>query len=205
MKVLLINASPHEKGSTYTALAQMIDVFEKEGVETTLLNIGKSAVRGCIACGACAKSGKCVFDDEVNRAAKEFEQANGIVLASPVYYASANGTLFAFCDRLFHSTAFDKTMKVGAAVVSARRGGSTASFDAINKYFSVSSMPIASSLYWNQIHGNNAEEALQDEEGLQTMRVLAKNMVFLMKSIELGKSAFGLPEKEDKIKTNFTR
>ena len=205
MKVLLINASPHEKGSTYTALSQMLTVFEEQGIETTLMNIGKKAIRGCIACGYCTEHGKCVFDDEVNRAAEEFEKSNGIVLASPVYYASANATLCAFCDRLFHSSPFDKTMKVGAAVVSARRGGCTAAFDQINKYFSISSMPIASSRYWNQIHGNNAEEALQDKEGLGTMRTLARNMAFLMKSIELGKNAFGIPESEEIIKTNFIR
>lgn len=205
MKVLLINASPHENGSTYTALSQMIDVFEKEGIETELMNIGKAAIRGCIACWYCVDHGKCVFDDEVNRAAEKFEKADGLVLASPVYYASANATLSAFCDRLFYSTPFDKTMKVGAAVVSARRGGCTAAFDQINKYFSISSMPIASSRYWNQIHGNNAAEAVQDKEGLYTMRTLAHNMAFLMKSIELGKKAFGLPEKEERTATNFIR
>lgn len=205
MKVLLINASPHENGSTYTALSQMIDVFEKQGIETTLMNIGKKDIRGCIACHFCDSHARCVFDDEVNIAAKEFEKADGIVLASPVYYASVNATLCAFCDRLFYSTSFDKTMKVGAAVVSARRGGCTAAFDRVNKYFSISSMPIATSRYWNQIHGNNAQEALQDGEGLWTMRTLARNMVFLMKSIELGKSAFGLPEKEERVATNFIR
>lgn len=205
MKVLLINASPHEKGSTYTALSQMISVFEEQGIETTLIHIGNKPLRGCIACGYCNEHGKCVFNDEVNRAAEEFEKSDGIVLASPVYYASPNATLLAFCDRLFQSSTFDKTMKVGAAVVSARRGGCSASFDCINKYYSISSMPIASSRYWNMIHGNNAEEAQQDKEGLQTMRTLAHNMAFLMKSIELGKNAFGIPESEEKIKTNFIR
>ncbi len=205
MKVLLINASPHEKGSTYTALSQMISVFEEQGIETTLIHIGNKPLRGCIACGYCNEHGKCVFNDEVNRAAEEFEKSDGIVLASPVYYASPNATLLAFCDRLFQSSTFDKTMKVGAAVVSARRGGCSASFDCINKYYSISSMPIASSRYWNMIHGNNAEEAQQDKEGLQTMRTLAHNMAFLMKSIELGKNTFGIPESEEKIKTNFIR
>ena len=205
MKVLLVNASPHEKGSTYTALSQMISVFEEKGIETTLIHIGNKPLRGCIACGYCNEHGKCVFNDEVNRAAEEFEKSDGIVLASPVYYASPTATLLAFCDRLFQSSTFDKTMKVGAAVVSARRGGCSASFDCINKYYSISSMPIASSRYWNMIHGNNAEEAQQDKEGLQTMRTLAQNMAFLMKSIELGKSAFGIPESEEKIKTNFIR
>lgn len=205
MKVLLINASPHEKGSTYTALSQMISVFEEKGIETTLIHIGNKPLRGCIACGYCNEHGKCVFNDEVNRAAEEFEKSDGIVLASPVYYASPNATLLAFCDRLFQSSTFDKTMKVGAAVVSARRGGCSASFDCINKYYSISSMPIASSRYWNMIHGNNAEEAQQDKEGLQTMRTLAQNMAFLMKSIELGKNTFGIPESEEKIKTNFIR
>lgn len=205
MKVLLINASPHEKGSTYTALSQMISVFEEQGIETTLIHIGNKPLRGCIACGYCNEHGKCVFNDEVNRAAEEFEKSDGIVLASPVYYASPNATLLAFCDRLFQSSTFDKTMKVGATVVSARRGGCSASFDCINKYYSISSMPIASSRYWNMIHGNNAEEAQQDKEGLQTMRTLAHNMAFLMKSIELGKNTFGIPESEEKIKTNFIR
>lgn len=205
MKVLLVNSSPHEAGSVYTALSEMIAVFKAEGIETKLINIGKKDVRGCIACLSCRKTGKCVFDDVVNEAAKDFAECDGFVIGAPVYYASANATASAFCDRLFYSTPFDKTMKVGASVVSARRGGCTASFDQLNKYFTISSMPIATSQYWNQIHGSCAEDAQQDAEGLQTMRTLARNMVFLMRSIELGKEKFGLPEKEQPQRTNFIR
>lgn len=205
MKVLLINGSPHANGSCYTALHEMEKVFAENGVEAELLHIGNKEIRGCIACGGCGKKGQCVFDDMVNVAAPKFEAADGLVVASPVYYASANATLVAFLDRLFYSTGFDKTMKVGASVVSARRGGLSATFDELNKYFTISGMPVASSQYWNSIHGNNAAEAAQDAEGLQTMRTLARNMTFLMKSIALGKEAYGLPEKETKVGTNFIR
>lgn len=205
MKVLLINGSPHTAGSTYTALHEMQKVFEKNGIETELMQIGNQAIRGCIACGSCGKNGKCVFDDAVNEAAARLEACDGMVVGSPVYYASANATLIAFMDRLFHSSGFDKTMKVGAAVVSARRGGLSATFDELNKYFTISGMPVASGQYWNSIHGNNAEEAVQDGEGLQIMRTLAENMSFLMKSIALGKEKYGLPEKEAAIGTNFIR
>lgn len=205
MKVLLINGSPHAKGSTYTALHEMEKVFEQSGIETEMLHIGNQAIRGCVACGSCAKNGKCVFDDGVNEAAVKFEECDGLVVGSPVYYASANATLVAFLDRLFYSTHFDKTMKVGAAVASARRGGLTATFDELNKYFTISGMPVASGQYWNGIHGNNAKQALQDGEGLQMMRTLARNMSFLMKSIELGKEKYGLPEKESRVSTNFIR
>ena len=162
-------------------------------------------IRGCVACGACSKLGKCAFSDMVNEVAPKFEEADGLVVGSPVYYASANATLIAFLDRLFYSTHFDKTMKVGASVVSARRGGLSATFDELNKYFTISGMPVASGQYWNSIHGNNADEAQQDLEGLQIMRTLARNMSFLMKSIQLGKESFGLPEKEPRIGTNFIR
>ena len=207
MKVLLINGSPHAKGSTYTALNEVAVTLEKEGIETEIVHIGNEAIRGCIACGKCREIGHCVFEDAVNDAASKFAEADGLVIGSPVYYASANGTLISFLDRLFYSTArqFDKTMKVGAAVVSARRGGNTATFDELNKYFTISGMPVASSQYWNQIHGNNADEAAKDEEGLQTMRTLGRNMAFLLKSIALGKETFGLPEQETKIATNFIR
>ena len=207
MKVLLINGSPHAKGSTFTALNEVAVTLEKEGIEAEIVYIGNQAIRGCIACAKCREIGHCVFDDAVNEIASKFEEADGIVVGSPVYYASANGTLVSFLDRLFYSTSrkFDKTMKVGAAVVSARRGGNTATFDELNKYFTISGMPVVSSQYWNQIHGNNAEEALQDAEGLQTMRTLGKNMAFLMKSIALGKETFGLPETEAKVATNFIR
>lgn len=205
MKVLLINGSPHAKGSTYTALHEMEKVFEKEGIETEILHVGNKDIRGCVACGFCAENGRCAFNDMVNETASKLEKCDGLVVGSPVYYASANATLIAFLDRLFYSTHFDKTMKVGASVVSARRGGLSATFDELNKYFTICGMPVASGQYWNSIHGNNAEEAVQDAEGLQIMRTLAKNMSFLMKSIALGKEKYGLPEKEPFSRTNFIR
>ena len=205
MKVLLINGSPHAKGSTYTALQEMEKIFAKEGIETEFVQVGGQDIRGCIACGSCAKNGKCVFEDLVNETAPKFEACDGLVVASPVYYASANATLIAFLDRLFYSTGFDKTMKVGASVVAARRGGLSATFDELNKYFTISGMPVASSQYWNSIHGRAQGEASQDAEGLQTMRTLARNMTFLMKSIALGKEKYGLPEKEMPKRTHFIR
>ncbi len=205
MKVLLLNGSPHENGSTATALAEMEKVFCRNGIETELVCVGKEAVRGCVACGFCKKNGKCAFDDIVNTLAKKLEESDGLVVGSPVYFASANATLIAVLDRLFCSTTFDKTMKVGAAIASARRGGLTATFDELNKYFAISGMPICSGQYWNGIHGNNADEAKRDDEGLQMMRTLANNMVFMLKSIALGKEKFGLPSKEQKIMTNFIR
>ena len=205
MKVLMINGSPHKEGNTATALQEMKKVFEQEGVEAEIVNIGNDAIRGCVACGACRKLGKCVYDDLVNEIAPKFEEADGLVIASPVYYASANATLIACLDRLFYSSHFDKTMKVGASVVCARRGGCSATFDELNKYFTISGMPIASSQYWNSIHGRVEGEASQDEEGKQTMRILARNMTFLMKSIALGKEQFGLPEKEPRVATHFIR
>lgn len=205
MKVLLINGSPHAKGSTYTALHEMEKVFEKEGIQTEILHVGNKDIRGCAACGFCAGNGKCAFHDIVNETSAKFEECDGLVVGSPVYYASANATLIAFLDRLFYSTHFDKTMKVGASVVSARRGGLSATFDELNKYFTICGMPVASGQYWNSIHGNNAEEAVQDAEGLQIMRTLANNMSFLMKSIALGKERYGLPEKEPFNRTNFIR
>lgn len=205
MKVLMINGSPRVDGNTTVALNEMKEVFEKEGIEVSLVQIGNRDIRGCIACNQCAKTGKCVFDDAVNELASEFEEADGLVVASPVYYASANATLIAFLDRLFYSTHFDKSMKVGASVVCARRGGCSATFDELNKYFTISNMPVAPSQYWNSIHGRDKGEAIQDEEGRQTMRALARNMSFLMKSIALGKEKFGLPEKEPRVSTNFIR
>ena len=187
MKVLLINGSPRANGCTAAALREMISVLEAEGVETELVHAGNKDIRGCIACGSCMKSGKCVFDDLVNEVAPKFEKADGLVVGSPVYYASPNGTVLSFLDRLFYSTRFPKHMKVGAAVVSARRGGNTASFDVLNKYFSISGMPIATATYWNQVHGFTAEDVKKDAEGLQTMRNLARNMVFLMKAIADGR------------------
>ena len=205
MKVILINGSPNLKGCTYTALEEVSKTLNQEGIETEIIHVGNKDIRGCIACRQCKTKGKCVFDDLVNEVAQKFEECDGIVIGSPVYYASANGTLVSFIDRLFYSMAADKTMKVGAAVVSCRRGGNTATFDEINKYFTISGMPVASSQYWNMVHGNSAEEVKQDLEGMQTMRVLGRNMAFLMKSIKLGKEQFGLPEKEERIGTNFIR
>lgn len=204
-KVLIINGSPRVNGNTSIAVREMANVFQENGVEVKTVQIGNKDIRGCIACGRCYETGKCAFDDVVNELALEFEEADGLVVASPVYYASANATLIACLDRLFYSTHFDKRMKVGASVVCARRGGCSATFDELNKYFTISNMPIASSQYWNSIHGRQQGEAEMDEEGKQTMRTLARNMTFLMKSIELGKKEFGLPEVEEKIATHFIR
>ncbi len=205
MKVLMLNGSPHANGNTYAALHEMEKIFEQQGIETEIINVGSQAIRGCVACGACGKKGKCAFDDLVNETAPEFEACDGLVIGSPVYYASANGTLVSVVDRLCYSTPFYKTMKVGSSVVAARRGGLSATFDELNKYFTISGMPVASSQYWNSVHGRTAGEAEQDGEGLQTMRTLARNMAFLMKSIALGKERYGLPEKEEKIATHFVR
>ena len=205
MKVLMINGSPHKEGNTYLALKEMEKIFAQEGVESEIVHVGNKPVRGCIACRACAQKGQCVFDDCVNEIAPEFEACDGLVIGSPVYYASANGTLVSFLDRLFFSTPFDKTMKVGACVAAARRGGLSATFDELNKYFAICGMPVASGQYWNSIHGREIGEAAQDEEGLQGMRTLARNMVFLMRSIALGKERYGLPEKEPFCRTNFIR
>lgn len=205
MNVLMINGSPRGNGNTAIALREMKNVFAQEGIEVTELNVGAKAVRGCIACNKCAELGKCVFDDAVNEAAPLLAKADGVVVASPVYYASANGNLISFLDRLFYSCRCDLTMKVGASVVCARRGGCSATFDELNKYFTISGMPLTSSQYWNSIHGRLPGEAEQDEEGKQTMRALARNMAFLMKSIALGKEAYGLPEKEPRVATHFIR
>ncbi len=203
MKVLLLNGSPHANGCTAAALKEMISVFEAEGVETELVHVGNKDIRGCIACRSCMKNGKCVFDDLVNEVAPKFEAADGLVIGSPVYYASPNGTILSFVDRLFYSTRFSKHMKIGAAVVSARRGGNTASFDVLNKYFSISGMPIATATYWNQVHGFTAEDVKKDAEGLQTMRNLAHNMTFLIKVIADGREKYGLPEVEHGAFTSF--
>ena len=203
MKVLLLNGSPNPDGCTATALKELIGVFEAEGVETELIQIGKADIRGCISCGTCYRTGKCVFNDLVNETAPKFEAADGLVVGSPVYYGSPNGMFLAFLDRLFYSTRFSKHMKAGAAVVSARRGGNTASFDVLNKYFSISGMPIVASTYWNQVHGFTAEDVKKDLEGLQTMRNLARNMVFLMRCIADGREKYGLPEVEHAYFTSF--
>lgn len=205
MKVLMINGSPRIGGNTAVALGKMEKVFAKNGIEVEIAQIGSKDIRGCIACGYCAKNGKCTFDDLVNELAPKFEECDGLVIGSPVYYASANGTLISLLDRLFYSTPFDKTMKVGAAVAVARRGGLSSTFDELNKYFTISGMPVASSRYWNSVHGRAVKEAEADEEGLQTMRILAENMSFLIKSIALGKEKYGLPPQETKIFTNFIR
>lgn len=205
MKVLMINGSPKAGGNTAAALGEMEKIFAQQGVETELIHVGNQVIRGCIGCGQCAEKGRCVFDDAVNQAAPKFEACDGLVVGSPVYYASANATLVAFLTRLFYSTPFDKRMKVGAAVVAARRGGLSATFDELNKFFTISGMPVASSQYWNSVHGRLPGEAVGDAEGLQTMRTLARNMTFLMKSIQLGKDAYGLPEREPAQRTNFIR
>ncbi len=205
MKVLLINGSPKAKGCIWRALAEIEKTLKYSGVESEIIQIGNKDIRGCAACMSCKNTGKCMFDDIVNEVAPKFEQADGLVIGSPVYYGSPNGTVLAFMDRLFYSTRFSKQWKVGAAVASARRAGTTATFDALNKYFTISGMPVASGQYWNAVHGNTAEDVEKDEEGLQQMRALARSMAFLMKSIALGKEKYGLPMKEDFIKTNFIR
>ena len=203
MKVLLLNGSPHPHGCTARALEEMIRVFRAEGIETELLQVGTQSIRGCVSCGSCGKTGKCVFEDLVNQAAPKLREADGLVIGSPVYYGSPNGTLLAFLDRLFYSTSFSKHMKVGAAVVSCRRGGNTASFDVLNKYFTISGMPVASATYWNQVHGFTAADVEKDAEGLQTMRNLARNMAFLIRAIRREREAAGLPTVERGSFTSF--
>ena len=205
MKVLMLNGSPHANGNTAAALNELIKVFDAEGIETETVQVGSKNIRGCIACHKCGELGRCVFDDEVNQIAAKFEQADGLIIASPVYYASANATLVACLDRLFFSTHFDKTMKVGASIAVARRGGCSATFDQLSKYFTICGMPVVSSQYWNSVHGGAQGEALQDLEGMQTMRTLAKNTAFLMKAIALGKAKYGMPEREPITFTNFIR
>ena len=206
MKVLLINGSPHANGSTYTALKEVADTLNTEGIETEIVQVGHLDIRGCIGCGTCFKTKQCVFNDIVEEMKVKFDECDGLVIGSPVYYSSPNGTLLSLLDRMFYSSMkIDKRMKVGASVVSCRRGGNSSSFDVLNKYFTISGMPIVPSQYWNMIHGNNAEQAKQDLEGMQTMRTLGRNMAFLIKSIQLGKEQFGLPEKEKGQYTNFIR
>ena len=202
-KVILLNGSPHANGCTATALNEMIKVFQEEGIETELIHVGNKSIRGCISCNRCSETGKCVFDDLVNEVAPKFAEADGLVVGSPVYYAGPNGTILSFMDRLFYSTSFSKQMKVGAAVVSCRRGGNTATYDVLNKYFTISSMPVASSTYWNQVHGFTAEDAKKDLEGLQTMRNLARNMAFMIKAFADAKEKYGCPEMEKSYFTNF--
>lgn len=205
MKVLIINGSPRNGGNTTVAIDEIVKTLSENGVETEIIEIGGMDIRGCVACGHCFTAGKCAFPDIVNETAEKFEKADGLIVASPVYYASANGTVISFLDRLFYSSHFDKTMKVGASVAVCRRGGASATFDQLNKYFTISGMPIASSQYWNMVYGRAKGDAEKDGEGLQTMRTLARNVAFLVKSIALGKEKFGLPEKEEKIITSFIR
>ncbi|MBR3861799.1 MAG: flavodoxin family protein [Oscillospiraceae bacterium] len=205
MKALLINGSPRAAGNTALALETLRTTLVSEGVETELVQVGQLPIRGCVACGQCARLGRCTFDDAVNAVAPKFEAADGLFVGTPVYYASANATVVAFLDRLFYSTGFDKTMKVGAAIAVARRGGCSATFDELNKYFTIAGMPVVSSQYWNAVHGRTPGEAAQDLEGLQTIRTLGRNAAFLMKSIALGREAFGLPEKEKRVSTHFIR
>ena len=205
MKVLIINGSPHSNGNTAASLDEMSAIFKNEGIEVETITIGDQLIRGCVGCGACYKIKKCIYDDIVNELAVKFEEADGMVIGTPVYYAAANSTLTACLDRLFYSTRFDKRMKVGAAIAVARRGGLSSTFDQLNKYFTISEMPVASSCYWNGIHGAVPGDVIQDAEGLRVVRTLAKNMVFLMRSIELGKKTYGLPEREPKAFTNFVR
>jgi multimeric flavodoxin WrbA len=202
-KVILLNGSAHQHGCTATALDEMVKVFHEEGVETEIIQVGTKPVRGCISCGKCEELGRCVFDDLVNEVAPKFEEADGLVVGSPVYYGSPNGNLLSFLDRLFYSTSFSKQMKVGAAVVSCRRGGNSASFDVLNKYFTISSMPVASSTYWNQVHGFTAEDVKKDLEGLQTMRNLARSMSFMIKAFADAKEKYGYPELEKDHFTSF--
>ena len=206
LKVLMLNGSPRKDGNTSIALREMEKVFQENGVEVETVQVGNKAIRGCVACNSCAEKGKCVFDDAVNELAPKFEEADGLVVASPVYYASANATLIACLDRLFYSTPFDKTMKVGASIACARRGGCSATFDELNKYFTISNMLLVGSQYWNMVHGNTPAEVRQDKEGMQTMRMLGRNMAWILGCIELGKAA-GLPypEKEKRQSTNFIR
>ena len=205
MKVLLLNGSPKANGNTSLALAEMQKIFAEEDIEAEIIHVGHLPIRSCIACMKCRETGKCVFDDIVNEVAEKFEQADGLVVGSPVYYASANATLVALLTRLFYSTRFSKAMKVGAGIVVARRGGCSAAFDELNKFFTISGMPVASSQYWNSIHGGAPGQAAEDAEGLQIMRTLARNMSFLMKSIALGKEKYGLPQREPGVFTNFIR
>ena len=202
-KIILLNGSPRSNGCTAAALEEMTKVFAAEGMETELIQVGKANIRGCVACGFCGKNGRCAINDLVNEIAPKFEAADGLVVGSPVYYGSPNGTILSFLDRLFYSTGFSKQMKVGAAVVSCRRGGNTASFDVLNKYFTISGMPVASSTYWNQVHGFTAEDVKKDLEGLQTMRNLARNMAFLIRAIAAEKEKNGLPEVERGCFTSF--
>ena len=205
MKALLINGSPRPKGCIGTAFQILCEEFQKEGIETEVINVGNQDIRGCVACGGCSKKGQCVFDDLVNETAPKFEEADGLVIGSPVYYGQPNGNVISFMQRLFYSTSFPKAMKVGASVVSCRRGGNSATFEQINQFFGISGMPIAPSTYWNDVHGYGADDVYADEEGVQTMRNLARTMSFLMRAIAAEKERSGLPELPKVTFTNFIR
>ena len=205
MKALLINGSPHANGCTATALGIVAKELEKNGIEAEIAHVGNKNIRGCIACFKCQQTGRCVFDDMVNELAPKFEEADALVVGSPVYYAGMAGTMNSFLDRLFFSTPFSKRMKVGAAISSARRAGTTATFDQMNKYFTISEMPVASGRYWNMVHGYSMEDVMRDEEGVQNLRILARNIAFLVKAIAAEKEKNGLPEKEETVYTNFIR
>ena len=205
MKILLINGSPHKNGTTFAALSEVANALKEEGIDSEIIQVGNLGVKGCLACYSCAKKGKCIIDDVVNEVAEKFKSCDGLIVGSPVHYAAPSGTLICFLDRLFYSTKFDKRDKIGASVVCARRGGCTAAFDVLNKYFTISGMPVVSSTYWNQVHGSNGEEAKLDEEGMQCMRTLGKNAAFLVNSISLGREKHGLPDVEERKRTNFIR
>ena len=206
MKVLMINGSPHKNGCTYTALKEVSDTLNAQGIETEFLHLGVKPVAGCIDCRSCKKTGKCFVDDQVNEVIEKLSQIDGIVVGSPVYYAAASGQVTSFLNRLFFAGGGALKGKPGAAIVSCRRGGAAAAFDQLNKYFTINSMPAVSSQYWNQVHGNTPEEVKQDLEGLQTMRTLGNNMAWLLKCIELGKqNGVCFPEEEERISTNFIR
>ncbi len=206
MKILVVNGSPHTNGCTYTALCEVAAALEAEGIETELFQVGTKPVSGCLGCGACIKTGKCVIDDVVNEFVEKAKEADGFVFGSPVHYAGASGAITSFMDRAFYGKAAIYADKPAAAIVSCRRGGATAAFEQLNKYFTISNMPVVSSQYWNMVHGNTPEQVRQDLEGLQTMRTLGKNMAWLLKCIEAGKAAgIAKPEREAKVATNFIR
>lgn len=204
MKVLILNGSPRKDGCTTRALREVEEVLNEEGIITEVIEVGNKDIRGCIACNSCRSTGKCVFNDLVNEVAPKFAEADGIIIGTPVYYAGANGNILSFLDRLFYSTNFAKTMKVGAAVISSRRAGSTSALDEIYKYFGISSMIIVTSSYWNEVHGFTKEDVENDKEGLQTMRNLGRNMAFIIKAINLGKEKYDLPEIETSEFTSFS-
>lgn len=205
MKVLLFNGSPKANGCTFTALSEVEKALNKNGIETEIIHVGNDVKSGCMGCGYCAKAGKCICDDVVNKVADKVKEADGYVFGSPVHYASASGAITSFMDRLFYSNGKNMAYKPACAVCTCRRGGATATIEQLNKYFTITNMPIVPSNYWNMAHGNTPEELVKDEEGMQIMRLLGNNMAWLLKCIEIGKQNGIEPVKEDKIKTNFIR